>query len=201
MVVLDMATSTVTWGHLLVAARRGVDIQRGVAMDGDGRQTTSPRTALQDGALLPLGGTEETGGYKGYGLALLVDILTGVLASANFGSHVIPFSLTDGPSNLGQLFMAIDPESVDGPGFEGRLESLLGELVSSPRAAGARGPVLIPGQIEAEHEARQRADGVALDAAHHDSLVELGARLGREFPAVSMAAARTPPPGGSGRPE
>ncbi len=78
-------------------------------MDGEGNPTTSPSEVLRAGALLPLGGAEATAGYKGYGLAMMVDILTGVLAGANFGSRVIPFSTTRGPSDLGQLFLAIDP--------------------------------------------------------------------------------------------
>jgi LDH2 family malate/lactate/ureidoglycolate dehydrogenase len=127
---------------------------------------------------------EETGGYKGYGLALIVDVLTGVLAGANFGSRVIPFSLTEGPSNLGQLFIAIDPGAIDAEGFETRLEALLDELVNAPVAPDAAGPVLFPGQPEAEREAAQRLNGIDLDAAHHQALVELGSRLGLEFPSV-----------------
>jgi len=188
--VLDMATSTVTWGRLLVAARRGQDVPDGAAIDANGHPTTSPAAALRGGALLPLGGLEETGGYKGYGLALVVDILTGVLAAANFGSRVVPFSLTEGPSNLGQLFLAIDPEAVE-PGFEARLETLLDELVHAPTAPGASRPVLIPGQPEAEREREQRRGGVVLDPTHHGSLVALGDRLGIAFP-----RARAP---GSGR--
>ena len=185
-----MATSTVTWGRLLVAARRGQDVPDGAAIDANGHPTTSPAAALRGGALLPLGGLEETGGYKGYGLALVVDILTGVLAAANFGSRVVPFSLTEGPSNLGQLFLAIDPEAVE-PGFEARLETLLDELVHAPTAPGASRPVLIPGQPEAEREREQRRGGVVLDPTHHGSLVALGDRLGIAFP-----RARAP---GSGR--
>lgn len=188
--VLDMATSTVTWGRLLVAARRGQEVAGGVAMDSEGHMTTSPAAALADGALLPLGGGEETAGYKGYGLALMVDALTGVLAGASFGPFVLPFSLVGGPSDLGQLFLAIDPNAVDPGGFEPRLEALLDELVRAPTAPDAPGPVLIPGQPEAEREAEQREHGIVLDRGHHDLLVKLGERLGLEFPAVMLAANR-----------
>ena len=181
MLVLDMATSAVTWGRLLVAARRGTDIPAGVAIDDEGSPTTSPSAALAGGALLPLGGGEETAGYKGYGLALLVDVLIGVLAGANFESRVVPFSLTDGASNLGQFFMAIDPGAVE-DGFEARLESLVEELVQAPLAPDAAGPVLMPGQIEAQREAEQRRHGIVLDAAHYASLTMLGVRVGIEVP-------------------
>jgi LDH2 family malate/lactate/ureidoglycolate dehydrogenase len=181
MLVLDMATSTVTWGRLLVAARRESEVPSGVAIDGAGRMTTHPREALTDGALLPLGGLEETGGYKGYGLALMVDVLTGVLAGANSGPRVIPFSTTAGPSNLGQLFMAIDPAAVDS-GFVDRLEILIDELVGAATVADAPGPVLIPGQPETEREREQIRNGVLLDGPHHRSLFDLGARMRRPFP-------------------
>jgi LDH2 family malate/lactate/ureidoglycolate dehydrogenase len=183
--VLDMATSTVTWGRLQVAARRGDAVAWGVAIDSDGRVTESPSTALADGALLPLGGLEATAGYKGYGLALMVDVLTGVLSGANFGPFVLPFSLVGGPSDLGQMFLAIDPDALDpGGGFESRLEVLLESLKSSPTMPDAPGPVMIPGQPEAERDAYQRAHGIILDPGHHEMLVKLGERLHLGFPAA-----------------
>jgi LDH2 family malate/lactate/ureidoglycolate dehydrogenase len=184
--VVDMATSTITWGRLLVAARRGQEVASGVAMDSEGRLTSSPSAALADGALLPLGGVEETAGYKGYGLALMIDTLTGVLAGANFGPFVLPFSLVGGPSDLGQLFLAIDPNAIDPGGFEARLECLLDELAHAPTAPDAPGPVLIPGQPEAEREAEQREHGIVLDRGHHDMLVDLGDRLGLAFPVARV---------------
>jgi len=187
MFVLDMATSAVTWGRVVVAARRETEIVPGIALGGDGRPTTVPGHVLESGALLPLGGGEETAGYKGYGLALMVDVLTGVLAGANFGSRVVPFSTTLGPSDLGQLFIAIDPGSIDAAGFEGRMEDLCEELVTAPLAPGAPGRVLIPGEPEAEREAYQREHGILLDIRHHESLVELGERRGVRFPAVRGA--------------
>lgn len=182
--VLDMATSTITWGRVEVAARRGAELPPGVALDKRGNPTTSPDAVLGGGCLLPLGGPEETAGYKGYGLALIVDLLTGVLASANFGARVIGFSLIDGPSNLGQLFMAIDPHAVDPGSFEARVETLLDDVTHAKTAPGAPGPILIPGQPEAQREAEQRRTGIVLDRAHYESLVSLGEHLGIESPAV-----------------
>jgi LDH2 family malate/lactate/ureidoglycolate dehydrogenase len=181
--VLDMATSAVTWGRVLVAGKRGTELVPGVALGGDGWPSTAPADVLASGALLPLGGPEATAGYKGYGLAFVVDILTGVLAGANAGPRVIPFSTTRGPSDLGQLFMAMDPAAIDdGDGFVARMETLCEELTSTPLAPDAPGPVLIPGQPEVERENHQRQHGVLLDAAHRDSLVQLGERLGAPFP-------------------
>jgi L-2-hydroxycarboxylate dehydrogenase (NAD+) len=186
--VLDMATSAITWGRVLVASQRGEALPSGVALAGDGRPATAAAEVLESGALLSLGGGEDTAGYKGYGLAFVVDILTGILAGANSGPRVVPFSTTAGPSDLGQLFMAIDPAAIDdGSGFVARMETLCEELSSAPLAPDAAGPVLIPGQPEAEREAHQRRNGIRLDAGHHDSLVQLGVRLGVLFPVPSPA--------------
>lgn len=192
MLVLDMATSAVTWGRVLVADRRGTEIPSGVAIDNDGHPTTSTARVLHGGALLPLGSYEATAGYKGYGLALVVDILTGVLAGANFGSRVIPFSTTSGASDLGQLFLAIDPAAADGGDFAARVEALCDELVNAPRAPDAPGPVLIPGQPEAEQEGEQEQHGIRMEVAQLEALIELGERLGSPFPAAQAA----PIPGG-----
>jgi L-2-hydroxycarboxylate dehydrogenase (NAD+) len=182
MFVLDMATSAVTWGRAIVADRRGEQMPSGVAIDVEGRPTNVPSEVLRGGALLPLGGDEETAGYKGYGLGLMVDVLTGVLVGANFGSRVIPFSTTQGASNLGQLFVAIDPASLE-DGFSERMEAMCEALVTAPLAPGARGAVLIPGQPEAEREDEQRRHGIRLELGHHDALVKLGVHVGTPFPA------------------
>jgi L-2-hydroxycarboxylate dehydrogenase (NAD+) len=72
--VLDMATSTVPVGRLEVYGRKGLPLQRGWAIDAAGDETVDA-AAGRAGALLPLGGTTGTGGYKGYGLGMLVDLL------------------------------------------------------------------------------------------------------------------------------
>jgi len=182
MLVLDMATSTVPRGRIEVAARRGETIPLGWAIAPDGSPATTPALALE-GALQPLGGMEETGGYKGYGLGLIVEVLTGILGDAAFGPNIIGLFSTEGPSNLGQLFMAIDPGALDdASGFERRLERLLDQLTHAPRIPDAPGPVLYPGQPEAERAEKQVREGIVIDREHHDSLVELGNRHGMAFP-------------------
>ena len=86
--VLDMATSCVAVGKLEVAAVNGDDIPDGWAVDGRGQVTNNPRTAMREGAGLPLGGGEESGGYKGYGLALMVEVLCGVMSGGAWGPHI-----------------------------------------------------------------------------------------------------------------
>lgn len=179
---LDMATSTVPRGRIEVAARRSEALPVGWAIDVDGRPALTPEAALA-GALHPLGGEEATAGYKGYGLALAVDLLTGVLGGGAFGPNIIGLFSTAAPSDLGQTFVVLDPAAIDEPGaFERRLEGYFDLLVAAPLAPGAPGRVLIPGEPEVVAAARSDDQGVIIDAVHADGLRALGARLGVPFP-------------------
>ena len=178
---LDMATSAITRGRIEVAARRGETLEVGWAIDAEGRPARTPGAALQ-GALHPLGGEESTGGHKGYGLALAVDLLTGVLAGAAYGPNIVGLFSTEEPSDLGQTFIAIDPGAIEDAGaFERRLEGYLEQLVSAPTVPDAPGRVLVPGEPEAEAARRSVQHGVVIDAVHAERLTELGNRLGVPF--------------------
>jgi LDH2 family malate/lactate/ureidoglycolate dehydrogenase len=184
MLVLDMATSTVPRGRIEVAARRSQTLPIGWAIAPDGSPATTPEVALA-GALQPLGGGEETGGYKGYGLAVLVEALTGILAGAATSPNIVGLFSTEGPSDLGQFFMAIDPGAIDDRStFEARLERLIDQLTVSPLIPDAPGPVLYPGQPEAERAAQQARKGIVIDHEHHAALLELAAHYGIGFPAA-----------------
>lgn len=193
---LDMATSTIPRGRIEVAARRGELLPVGWAIDAEGRPATTPEAAL-GGALHPLGGEEATGGHKGYGLALAVDLLTGVLAGSAFGPNIIGLFSTEAPSNLGQTFLVLDPAAVREPGaFERRLEGYLDQLVAAPTRPDAPGRVLIHGEPEAEAERVAATRGIRIDAVHAASLAELGTRFGVPFDAVAAAGAAGPGPAG-----
>ena len=179
---LDMATSTIPRGRVEVAARRGETLPVGWAIDAAGRPATTPDAALA-GALHPLGGEEATGGHKGYGLALAVDLLTGVLGGASFGPNIVGLFSTDAPSDLGQAFIVIDPAAIGSrEAFESRLEGYLEQLVSAPTVPGAPGRVLIHGEPEADAERRADERGIVIDAVHARNLADLGARLGVPAP-------------------
>ncbi len=188
---LDMATSTVPRGRIEVAARRGWALPVGWAIDADGNPATTPEAALA-GSLHPLGGTEATGGYKGYGLALVVDLLTGILGGAAFGPNVVSlFSTHEGEADLGETFLVIDPRAIDEPGaFEARMEVLLGQLIAAPTAPDAPGPVLIPGAPEAEAERLADRRGVVIDREHHEALTAMGERMDIPLPTHSVPARR-----------
>jgi LDH2 family malate/lactate/ureidoglycolate dehydrogenase len=182
---LDMATSTIPRGRIEVAARRGENLLEGWAIDAEGRPALTPEAALE-GALMPLGGGEATAGYKGYGLALVVDMLTAVLSGATSGPSVVGLFSTDAASDLGQAFWVVDPAVLDGSAgpFEQRLEALCADLVAAPTAPGAPDRVLIPGEPEAAAERLSERRGVVLDGRHHAALVGLGETAGLPFPEV-----------------
>jgi LDH2 family malate/lactate/ureidoglycolate dehydrogenase len=179
---LDMATSTVPRGRIEVAARRGEDVPVGWAIDETGRPATTPDAALR-GTLQPLGGGEETGGYKGYGLALAVDLLTGVLSGSTFGPNILSLFSIEGRSDIGQAFIVLDPSAIDETGaFERRLEGYFDQLTAAPTIPDARGRVLVPGEPEAAAERLAAVRGLILDRAHAADLVELGKRFGLVLP-------------------
>src|SRR5206468_4322738 len=108
--VLDMATTTVAFGKLRIASRWGKPIPSGWALDDDGEPTTDPDVAMKHRLQTPLGGTRELGSHKGYGLAVMVDILSGILPGAVYGDL---FQRTDRAQrklqDTGHCFLAIDP--------------------------------------------------------------------------------------------
>ena len=161
-VIVDMATSQVARGHILEAARLGEPIPEGWAVDAGGEPTTDPHAAIS-GSLLPLGGT------KGFALALLVEVLSGVLSGAAVGPEVVgTFTPADRESNVGHCFLAIDPEAL-APGFAVRMDRLAADL----RALGGRAP----GDRRLAERARRLAGGVEVPAP---LLVELRERTGFE---------------------
>jgi L-2-hydroxycarboxylate dehydrogenase (NAD+) len=196
-VCLDMATSTIPRGRIEVEARRGGQLLPGWAIDAEGRPALTPEAALA-GSLMPLGGAEATAGYKGYGLALIVDMLTGVLAGATSGPSIIGLFSTDAPSDLGQAFWVIDPAVLDGSAgpFETRLEALCEALIAAPTAPDAPGRVLIPGEPEAAAERLTERRGVVIDGRHHAALMALGEAAGLPFPDVGPV--EPAPAGGAG---
>ena len=86
--ILDIATSVVAGGKLELARMKGQQIPIGWIVDKQGQPTTNPLDYWDGGAILPLGGGPETGGYKGYGLSVMIDILAGVLSGGGFAGEM-----------------------------------------------------------------------------------------------------------------
>lgn len=185
-VSLDMSTSAVAGGKLEVAMRERRPIPAGWGITADGEQTTDPSAVIPaGGALLPLGGTEEHGSYKGYGLALMVEALTSMLAGGAFARGVGP--LTSGeptkPADVSHFFCVIDPQRFQDRegGYAQRLGALCDELRALP-AVDPDLPVLVPGDPEEEVLARRRAEGIPIPDPVEESLAGLAADVGVALP-------------------
>ncbi|KAJ8417015.1 hypothetical protein AAFF_G00282420 [Aldrovandia affinis] len=144
--VLDMATSAVALGKVELHQRHGDNIPEGWGCDSQGQLTTDPGKVLNGGGLVPLGGSEETGGYKGYGLGLMVEVFCGILAGSQYSRHIRTWKVTDRVADLGQCFVAINPVNF-APGFNDRMSDLLTiHRCLEPAELGI--PVLAPGDPE-----------------------------------------------------
>ncbi len=147
--VLDMATSVAAGGKLDVAASKGVTIPLGWAVDGLGKPTTDP-VAGRQGALLPIGGP------KGYGLAVMLDVLAGVLSDGRFGGGL------GGPGSS-HFFMMIAVERFQSiERFKAHMDELIDQLQQSRLAVGSD-RIYLPGEIEYELEHSRRREGIALE--------------------------------------
>lgn len=179
--VLDMATSAVALGKIELARRAGAAIPLGWALDETGAATNDPFAARW---LLPLGGQSETGGHKGYGLGLMVDVLCGPLAGSLWGTHLATLQRAEARSGIGHAFMAWRIDAFRDPAeFAADLRAMLAELRACPPAAGAgAGCVLIPGDPEEAATAANHAAGIPLDPGVAEELRVLGGRLGVPFP-------------------
>jgi LDH2 family malate/lactate/ureidoglycolate dehydrogenase len=170
-VVLDMATTVAAYGKVKAKAQRGEPMPEGWMMDREGRPLTDPKRA-EEGFLLPIGG------YKGYGLAMVIGLLAGTLNGAAMGSEVIDFNHDDSSvTNTGQAILAIDPDAFgDVAAFKARVDKLVRELRASERMPGVE-RIWMPGE-QSHHKrlAHQRA-GVQLPEALHAQLDALAREL------------------------
>jgi LDH2 family malate/lactate/ureidoglycolate dehydrogenase len=159
--VLDMATSTVAVGKIRVATRWKKPIPPGWALDDRGAPTADAFVALEHRLLTPLGGTRELGSHKGYGLAVMVDVLSGVMAGAVYGDLWLRSDMRDRKlGNVGHCFAAIDParfRAIDE--FRRDMDDMIRSLKATPPAAGAE-RVLVAGEPEAAAEAKRRREGI-----------------------------------------
>jgi LDH2 family malate/lactate/ureidoglycolate dehydrogenase len=178
--VLDMATSIVPIGKITVYERAGLEIPYGWGINSQGQVTTDPREVFYGGALLPLGGTDEMRGYKGYGLGLLVEILAGVLAGSAFGRSVDADAHTQ-VSNIGHCFAAIRVDAFRPlDEFKRDMDALILQLKESPKATGQE-RIYIPGEKEYEKTERNLREGVPVLAEVVNHLVRDGEAAGVPF--------------------
>ena len=152
-IVLDVATSITTMGAVILAALRGERIAEGIAIDEDGRITTDPKRVA---ALLPVGGP------KGSGLAIIVDVVCGILTDSAFGVHINKGNDFSRPERLGHLVGAINVASFCDPDrFKQRVDEMISEIKSLPPAPGFS-EVLLPGEKEFRTREERLKKGIPL---------------------------------------
>ena len=158
-VVLDMATSIVAQGKIQRARGRGARVPLGWGVDHEGRPTDRPEAIMDGGMLLP------AGGYKGFGLAVVFDLLCGPLTGAGWSSRVTGMALPKhaGPQHVGHFFMALDVAQFRPlDEFVGEVDEYVRTVHAIPRAAGVE-RVYVPGEIEFDFAEARRRDGIPLD--------------------------------------
>ena len=154
--VLDMATSVVARGKVILAAQRGEPIPEGWAVDAQGRPTTDPQAALE-GSVMPFGGP------KGYGIAMMVEVMAGVLSGASIGPEVGDlYENLERPQNVGAFLQVYDISAfLPYDEFIGRMEGFVDAL----KATGtAESEVLLPGELEAQSAEARSIGGITLSS-------------------------------------
>jgi len=180
--VLDMATSVVPRGKLEVYDRQGKKMPLGWAVDKTGRGTEDPHAVLDalskrlGGGILPLGGeSEEHSGHKGYGLALMVDVLSGVLSGAATGLGV---DVIKERPNVGHFFMALDPAAFRPlEDFKEDMDRLARELKDSPKAEG-QSRIYVHGEKSYARMEKFRKEGIPLGPKIVEAMKQVGTEIG-----------------------
>lgn len=191
--VLDMSSTVVTRGKIEVYDRLEKPLPMGWAVDRTGQPASDARSILDDmfhrvgGGILPLGGAgEDFGGHKGYGLAVMVDILCAVLCGAPFGPELADTSSSS--ARVSHFFGAMRIDAFRDPqAFRRDMDRLLSGLRSSPPARGAE-RVYFAGQKEFEAEARCQHLGLPLLNATYHQICAIGAEFGVEPPPILKGA-------------
>lgn len=183
--ILDMALSEAALGKIRLAAQEGRDIPPTWATDAAGTPTTDPTEAIA-GLLLP------AAGHKGYGLALVIDVLTGVLSGGSFGQSVRGlYADTSVPNDCAHFFLAIDVSKFGDPtAFLDRAAELTTGVLGSAKAPGID-RLLLPGQVECERHEEAQENGIELDVSVLEAIRKTAAQLEFVLPEVASSASAT----------
>ncbi|MEW6754020.1 MAG: Ldh family oxidoreductase [Candidatus Latescibacterota bacterium] len=172
----DFAVGRTGAGRLELAAANGEPIPEGLARDLQGNPTTDPRVALK-GSIVPIGE------HKGYCLALVIEVLAGLLAGAPFfGVPREEVAAHTRRRGIGHFFLAIDPSRFMPIGvFKAAVADMARRIKESPRAPGAA-EILVPGELEARLAAERRRTGIPLAASTVESIGALARQCGAQDP-------------------
>jgi len=179
--LFDISVATVAGGKVYAARTRGEKIPETWLLGPDGKPTTDPSAYPQSGALQP------AAGHKGYGLALLIETLAGLLTGAATTWGVGNWLWDDGtkPTDHGAAFLAIHCDAImPGPQFPSRVADLIEEIHHAPRADGVE-RVFVPGEMEWNRYAEAKINGISLPPDVTASLEEAAAMVGLDFGTVT----------------
>ncbi len=152
MILIDQSASTIAKSEVMKHAREERPIPVGWALDAEGNPTTDPNVGLK-GSMAP------SGGYKGVGVALMVEMMAAAMTGATLGINASPFSGTvGGPPKTGQFFIAIDPVATSGGGFGERMADLVAAIHDQPDAH-------LPGDGRGAKRGQATQNGVAVNTA------------------------------------
>ncbi|GAA4326572.1 Ldh family oxidoreductase [Pigmentiphaga soli] len=165
---IDIATSAVAGGKVSLALARGQSIPLGWVVDSDGNQTTDPARLKKGGSLLPLGGPE---GHKGYGLAVIVEVLCGLLTGLGFGVE------PTGKHNDGCFVAVFNVEAFRPLHTFTREVADFARYLKATKPAQGFDEVLYPGELEHRAQTDREANGVPVD----DKLYERLANVSQEY--------------------
>ena len=176
-VMLDIATSVVAASKIYALRQLDQPLPEGWIVDGDGLPTTDPSHYPLAGTLLPMAG------HKGYGLGLMVEVLTGVLGGGAFGGDVLSWVFGEaGPVNQSHTFIAINVAVFEPiAAFKKRVDALICQIKDAPKANGVE-RIYLPGEKEFEHRAQALAEGCTLPADVRMSLCGVAEDLGLTAP-------------------
>jgi LDH2 family malate/lactate/ureidoglycolate dehydrogenase len=171
---LDIASSTVAQGRIILASRAGTDIPPDWAIGPDGNPTQDPDEALK-GAVLPMGG------HKGFALAFMLDVLTGCLPGALLSPEIHGNPDAPTPQGTGHCFIAIHVASIRAlPEYEESLRKLV-DAVHSARRADWADQFMIPGERE-DRATLDRSTGIPMTKSTVQLLCSLGEEYGVPYP-------------------
>ncbi|PZO18672.1 MAG: malate dehydrogenase [Burkholderiales bacterium] len=166
--VLDMSTSTVAVNKVKVYALNDKGLPNGWVVDGRGETVRDSAQALalchaqRDGGLTPLGGETETGGHKGYGLSVMVQLLSSALTGGSFSPIRNREATGPVPHNIGHFFLAIDPRAFRAEGeFEQDVDAVIDVLTGS-RPSRAGRPVQVAGEPERAARGERERSGIPM---------------------------------------
>ena len=173
--LFDSATTAITWAGIHEYVARGEPLPEGLAVDKDGRPTTDPQAALA-GRLLPMGA------HRGFGIALMWEVLTGILSGGEMWGPTVRGISDDKPAGQSTFLMAIDPTvAMPYEMFAARVDELIDMVHASPPAAGVD-RVLVPGERSAELARARERGGIPLSASRVVELRAVGDSCGVALP-------------------